>query len=345
VKDVDMKISLAVRTFLFLTLLLVLLSVPKAQSSADDSFAQRCAASGVVQCIGFENLISAIPQCNGNWPSVGGQCYQPPSGGNHAYADQSVYASGDGNGKHAALRLDATNVAGANISGDYFIGWPRSFGSNSHFYVQYRMRLKGFASSSAPWTSPNIGGQGWKTTVFAPINGPLCGPTELATVNFYYENKLRLYTNCSSTAYDNFEFNLVQQQGDFTCRYQDPNPQANCAMFHGEQWMTFYYDVQIGTMGTQSSTVRAYIDYGDGRGYRQWTSASNYRLGGSGNFGLTDFTNYTTGKSSSAPSPNTYSMWIDEFILSTSPIASPSGSPGGSSSAPSAPTNLRIVTS
>jgi hypothetical protein len=209
--------------------------------------------------------------------------------------------------------------------------------------------MHGFASGSAPWKSPSLGGDGWKTAVFAPINGPLCGPVELSTVNFYYENKLRLYTNCSTTAYDNFELSNTSQQGDFNCGVNDSNPQTDCAMFHGDQWMTFYYDVQIGTMGSSNSTVKAYVDYGDGKGYRQWINAPAYKLGsGSNGFGLTDFTNYTPGKSNSTPSPDTYSMWIDEFILSKSPIAAPGAAAtggGGSGSVPSQPTNLRILSS
>jgi hypothetical protein len=303
----------------------------EADAAADASFANRCNAAGVVQCIGFEEFVGKTfpPACGSfGWPSAGGQCYnRAGNGSNHAYLDQSMYASGAG-GKSASLRLDATNVAGDNITGDYFIGWPTQFGQNSHFYVQYRLRLNGFVSNKAPWTSPNLGGEGWKTALFAGINGPLCGPVELTTVNFYYENKLRLYTRCSSTQTDNFEFadgsgGFNQQQGDFACKYEDSNPQAHCAMFRGDQWMTLYYDIQIGTYGSKNSNIKAYVDYGDGRGYLQWINAPNYSLSGPGSYGLTDFTLYTTGKNSSSPSPATYSAWYDEFILSTQPIAAP----------------------
>ena len=262
-----------------------------ADGTADASFAARCDAAGVVQCVGFEEFVSRSfpPSCGGfGWPTQGTQCYNAAANGsNHAFLDQSVYASGDGAGKNAALRLDATNIGDANITGDYFIGWPNSFGQNSHFYVQYRMRMHGFASSSSPWKSPNLGGDGWKTSLFAGINGPLCGNIELTTVNFYYENKLRLYTRCSSTQTDNFEFSdgaggYNQQQGDFVCKYEDSNPQAHCAMFHGDTWMTLYYDIQIGTYGSANSNIKAYIDYGDGKGYRKWIDAPNYRLSGPG---------------------------------------------------------------
>ncbi len=303
-----------------------------AAQSPDTSFASRCAASGVVQCVGFEEWVgrSFPPACGSSgWPSTNGQCYNSAADGkSHAFLDQSVYASGDGAGHNAALRLDATNVSDASITGDYFIGWPQQFGQNSHYYVQYRLRLHGFATGASPWTSPNIGGDGWKTSLFAGINGPLCGNIELTTVNFGYENKVRLYTRCSNSQNDNFEFSdgsggFNQQQGNFLCKYEDTNVQAHCALFHGDAWMTLYYDIQIGTYGSANSNIKAYVDYGDGKGYQQWINAPNYTLSGPGSYGLTDFTMYTTGKSNATPSPATYSAWYDEFILSTQPIASP----------------------
>jgi hypothetical protein len=93
--------------------------------------------------------------------------------------------------------------------------------------------------------------------------------------------------------------------------------------------MTLYYDVQIGTWGGSNSTVKAYVDYGDGEGYRQWINAPSYNLvGADPGWGLTDFTSYSTGKTTSAPSPATYSTWYDELILSTQPIAPPGGTGG-----------------
>src|SRR5262249_19509801 len=106
-----------------------------ADTAADQSFANRCAAAGVIQCIGFEDFVgqTSPAQCRGgSWPTAGHQCYGPAGDGTvHAFLDQSVFASGDGTGKTAALRLDTTNVAAANDTGDYFIGWGQSFGQNS----------------------------------------------------------------------------------------------------------------------------------------------------------------------------------------------------------------------
>jgi hypothetical protein len=124
--------------------------------------------------------MTSISPCGGNWPSASNpKCYE----GTKASLDTTMYASG---GK--SLLLDATTANSANMAGDYFMRWPQQFGQNSHFYVQYHMRMTGLVSGSAPWTSPNLGGQGWKTSVFANQTGPLCGGVELATVNFYYAN-------------------------------------------------------------------------------------------------------------------------------------------------------------
>src|SRR5690349_17589714 len=81
-------------------------SPSKADVAADSSFASRCKAAGVVQCIGFEEFVgrSFPPSCGGGWPTSGGQCYNVAGNGStRAFLDQSVYASGDGGGKNAAL--------------------------------------------------------------------------------------------------------------------------------------------------------------------------------------------------------------------------------------------------
>ncbi|MEK7138744.1 MAG: LamG-like jellyroll fold domain-containing protein, partial [Patescibacteria group bacterium] len=302
---------------------------------SDADFHARRIGPGVIYSQGFDNFnpTSFPASCGGGWPTASlPECYNPASDGTtHAFLEQSVYVSGDSStGQRGALRLDTTNVASANTTGDYFIRWPQVFSQNSHFYVQYHMKMKGYVvGGPGNWTSPNIGGQGWKTSVFAPQTGPLCGSIELTTVNFYYENELRLYTACSQDPYTNFEFapTYRRQQGDYNCIYNDPNPQANCAMFHGDEWNTFYYDVQIGTWGQPNSYVQVYVDRGDGQGMKKWIDAPNYMLNGTaGNgYGLTDLTNYNTNKSDSRPSPATYSTWYDELIISTQPIAAPGG--------------------
>lgn len=333
-------------------------------SNADDDFHARRTAPGVILSEGFDNFNpSTFPTlCPGlSWPtSSTPQCYIGASDGtvNRAFLDTNVYASGDKNtGKHAALRYDIYGIAAANVTGDYFFRWPQVFGQNSHFYVQYRVRYGPGMVNGGPgtWNTPNWGGQGWKVSLFAARTGPLCGPIELAHVA-NYNGALGFYTRCSSTQYDNFEFpanglygynpNWAYQHGDYACAYSGtPNKQINCAMFHGSEWMTMYFDVKIGTWGSNNSYVKVYVAYDDGQGYRQWIDAPNYRLDGdAGNgYGLLDLTHYNTGKTSSAPAKPGFSSWFDEVIVSTQPIAAPGSAtpPPPASLAP--PTNLKIV--
>lgn len=312
--------------------------------SANADFQTRRTAAGVIYSEGFDNFNPATfpALCFGGWPSATlPECYNPASdGSNHAFIDQAAYTSGDtSTGNHASMRMDTTNVASANTTGDYLIRWPQTFGENSHFYLQYRMRMHGFVTGGpGNWTSPSIGGQGWKTSVFAARTGPLCGPIELTVVNFYYSDQMRLYTRCSGTIYDNFQFpadglygltpNWRIQQGDYNgcANTGTPNIQTDCAVFHGDEWNTYYFDVQIGTFGQPNSYVQVYVDRGDGLGMKKWIDAPNYQLSGSVSdaWGLIDLTNYITGKTSADPSPAIYSTWYDEFILSTQPIAAPS---------------------
>lgn len=354
--------------FSFLALLLSLLCFEgKAlalTSTADADFHTRCTGAGVILCEGFDNFNPATfpTSCGGGgWPtSSNPQCYNTTADGStRAFLDTNVYASGDQNtGKRAALRYDIYGIAAANVTGDYFFRWPQVFGENSHFYVQYRVRYGPGMVNGGPgkWNNPNWGGQGWKTSVFAPQTGPLCGAIELAHVASY-NGTLGLYTRCGGTQYDSFEFpanglygynpNWIYQQGNYSCAYEGtPDKQTACAMYHGSEWMTLYFDVAIGTWGSNNSYVKAYVAYADGKGYRQWIDAPNYRLDGNvGNgYGLLDLTHYNTRKSDPSPASPGFSSWFDEVIVSTQPIAAPGGTIAPPPPAPLAPpTNLRII--
>lgn len=274
---------------------------PPPTGSAD--WGPRSTAAGVVQAL----LLDAMPpSCGGGWPGTSRVCYEPGSNGNQL----SLTAAG--------LKLTTPAASGVNPTGDLRIGWPRSFGANQRWTYSYAVTIQGFADAAGK--TPALGGDGWKVSLFAGATGPLCGPTELSVVNFDFTGATRLYTNCSNSTTDNFEFPAggAQQQTDTNpnlCMYGN-NGAPNCVHFRAGL-MYFYFDV------TPPKIVKAYACWPGSGGWKQFISTTTYNLGSSPPYGMTDFTNYNTRKPSNGQPTSAYSMTFREAILSTQAQASP----------------------
>jgi hypothetical protein len=311
----------------------------------EDDFAARCAAAGVVKCVGFDNTTTDI---------VRGSSLQPDGLGQYrARLDTANKASGAGS---LVFELPPPPHAGANIGGQWRTTGPTGmgalFGQNSVFYVQFRMRLTEDMLTNT-WDSY------WKT-ILIHYNQQTCGSIELATVNEYMGGRPAMYTDCGARHfYTNLSGQytestpLLTQQGDYRCQYGQVN-RTTCLFFEPNQWVTFLYKVTIGTWDQPNSTVEAFVAREGDTQYRQWIKVPNFALscntdpcsqspGRDQGYNNITLTPYMTGLSTSAGKAGVVSrLWFDELIVSTRPIAVPgAGTAPADTLAPAAPTGIR----
>lgn len=322
------------------------LLIAPAASAQDADFQARCTAPGVLKCYGFNNATTDVVRNTTLFKAGDGQF--------HGDLDTTVKASGAG-----SLRFDLEpppRTTGANISGSWVPagGWGTTFSENSHFYVQYRIRLSDYMVQSG-----NFGNAIWKTSIFH-MGQSTCNEIELTTSGYYGSGLAQFDTSCGArwfwtnlagTSYVSTPPLLMQQTDDLRCEYNFHNDPGNgrCVFFKANEWMTLYYDIQIGTWGQANTRVKAYLA-GEGQAMKKFIDISNMILNcNSGNCGsapgkLEGYNNvtltpYMTGLSNSAGPTTTAHMWFDEFILSTQPIAPPGGAPAVR---PSPPTSVRV---
>jgi len=107
-------------------------------------------------------------------------------------------------------------------------------------------------------------------------------------------------------------------------------------MFTANDWMTLYYKVQIGTWEQPNSNIDAWLGH-EGAPLKQFVKMRNFALSCNGNCAISPdkdegynnvtITPYMTGLPTTVGPSATANMWIDEFILSTQPIAAPNTGP------------------
>jgi len=319
---------------------------PALAATPEQDFAARCAAAGVVKCVGFDNTTTDIVR--GQNLSADGQ------GQYRARLDQSMKASGAGS---LVFELPPPPHAGANIAGNWYTTGPTGMGAmfseNSTFYVQFRMRL-------SPEMLNNSWDSFWKTILFH-YNTQTCGSIELATVNQYLSGRPFMYTDCGArhmtTTLDGsrptMDTPLLLQQGDFKCQYGQVNAQT-CLFFVPNEWVTFYYKVHVGTWDQPNSMIEAWISREGSSQYQQWIRVPNFSLscntdpcsqqpGKSQGYNNLTITPYMTSLSPSSGKAGVVSrIWFDELIVSTQPIAAPgAGVAVADTLPPAAPTGIR----
>jgi hypothetical protein len=312
--------------------------------SANADYAARCAAPGVVKCVGFDNTTTDIVQNVNLWPDGAGTF--------RAGLDTSLKASGGG-----SLRFDLPPPphAGANIAGSWAVQSGSLFGQvfseNSTFYIQFRQR---FSKEMVTNSWPNIN---WKTVIFHYDN-QTCGSIELTTSNYYGTPLAQMDTQCGSqhmfTTLDGSAYTeappLLQQQGDYPrCAYGSTNA-TNCFYFVADEWLTLYYKIHVGTWDQPNSTVEAWVAREGSTTYKEFIKVPNMKLscdtdpctaspGKQQGYNNMTFTPYMTGLSTTVGPSTTAHMWIDELIVSTQPIRAPQGS---QSAVPLPPSNVHV---
>lgn len=246
-----------------------------------------------------------------------------------------------------SLRFDLpAGKTGADISGSwYFQSAPyafngSSFGQNSTFYFQYRYR----------WTASMITNlSSWNSFPKASIlmmNTASCANMELTIVD-YFGNGPIMYTNCGSRhmftttsgpTYTESTPLLVQSGWDLSTGpsyTNEPNAIVNQYpsywQYPTDEWLTIYGKVHIGTLtsggGTQDSTIELWVKRDANNYWQKFCSVFmglEYNTNSSDVYNNIMLTPYMTGLSTSAPA--NASIWYDELIFSTQPIALPAQS-------------------
>jgi hypothetical protein len=286
------------------TLAALLLAVAAdAQTAAETDFQVRCAAPGVVRCVGFDNEADFVDLSPAGDGIMRGSM------------DRAQKSSGAG-----SLRFEVPGLTGQNSSGYWLSDLGARFGAGQSMYFQFRFRLTPERLDAAV--------RGWKQFIVHSA-GSSCAATQFVNGRYYGSPYMLLSTQCGSRRVgpddpDRTDSVRLINSGDYYCQYKKESPET-CATWVPNTWMTFYFEVDIGQLDTDSSKVRAWVA-ADGKPLRKFVDVSDFRIAASNGPGSTfarmQFTPYQTGKDSTVNHPTGY-VWYDEFIVSTRPIPAP----------------------
>ena len=318
------------------------LAMAASVASADDAdFKARCSAPGVVLCKGFDSEADLQT----------GEVGSASDGSRQSSADTSQKASGA-----ASLRFTfRAGNSSKNIGGFWSTDMGRSFRSGDTLHVQYRWRASPeyFSNNERYWRS---------SLKQINIHGPssTCQGAEFTTI-MSDDGMPTMYTNCGDGWFTDVNTNAVLakctgdcllQQGSsvtpspngsgYNCHYWDQHKGdgkgSGCFYPDANKWITHYEVIKLGAFGGNDTVVNAFEAH-DGSGYKQWHRVNSVRFNDNRDSYLSKLRleTYMTEISSSAPSA-AY-IWYDELIVSTQPIAAPSGA---QAVAPAPPQNVSV---
>jgi hypothetical protein len=309
-------------------------------------FTTRCAAPGVVRCVGFD--------ANADIAGQSGDPTGITTGAAAPEIDTTVTASGAGSLKFRVPANSPADTSGsywANFSDDLSV----QFDSGEEFFVQWRQRF-----GAEFLTTDYAGGGGWKQVIIGEGSRPgnpvySCTTLEVVTVNGYHRGFPGMYHSCGvkDGQYEGFEQPLPGadfwlQNAVPGCTYHNPTVPP-CVGYKPDQWMTFQVHIKIGTwyendnIYHHDSTVQLWVaeegepselvidqSPGDADCAAQQVSQPDCHTGydlvndaiGTAKYGQVWLLPYNTGKDSSVTNPETYT-WYDELIVSRNRIADP----------------------
>jgi len=305
-------------------------TVTNSTSTALQDFQTRCAQAGVVVCQGFDDPAVFKPAV---WPASG--LYPAGDGTFQGVQDTTIAASGAG-----SLKFTVPSMGPANSSGYWrqlfqssLAAGPTTatrFDQNSTFYLQFRQRFSiEYLTNIYP---VNGGGTTfWKQEIMSN-DVSTCSNVELTTVNWELRRYPTMYSQCGADGFveslPNFDY--LEEQGSspttgYNCHYQAANNTAtSCFTYPADTWVTFYYKVALGTWGTPTSTIQAWVSVGGGP-YAEWVNMTNHTLyaDASGTYDMVTLLTYMTNRNASVSAGPTAYTWYDELIVSGQPIAAP----------------------
>jgi chitodextrinase len=317
-------------------------AAPPPLPSGGSDFATRCAAPGVIKCVGFDqaaDIASSDGRSNsGLYP--GDHPSYPP------ILDTTVKASGKSSLRFTTPSQSSTNVGSywTNFSPDLSV----QFGENSQFFVQWRQRF------SSEFLTTLYKSDGWKQAIIGTGDQPggivyySCTDLEVTTQNSYSHGFPTMYNSCSGStshsAYDPFiepfgayDFKLENAMSSPYCLYSQnwslgvatTQGPGHCAKYFPNEWMTFQIGIKTGPR-VKDEFVNSYVYLWvarEGQPSRLVMSWGPYNLTAGSlaenqRFGKVWLLPYQSKKDPSQVTPIAYT-WYDELIISRNRIADP----------------------
>ena len=337
--------------------------------SADQDFASRCAAAGVVVCYGFDTQGSVDQYQLINTKIDRSSCEHTELSYNPCgWVDPNIKTSGSG-----ALRFEFPSNSSSGIPGQFpmnFSGSPHRgsptkgpgpfnvlYGQGDTFYVSWRQRMDD--AFLHPFKAN--GGGGFKQIIISAgdrdnFTAGSCTILEIVQQNVNTRGFPAWYDACSGpNPFAPFQkhvgnsIHVKQNFGDYysapTCdsrnhktsstpnKYPPDDPPCFSYHKHVNQWVSYQIKVQIGTWGKKDSEVAIWAA---GPNDSDWTlihRESNLQLDNNSpsvlQYGKVWLLPFITGKDSSESHAPAHT-WYDELIVSTSHIRAPNGKPSGS---------------
>lgn len=309
------------------------------------NFSERCAAEGVVRCVGFD----AAGDIDGTY----GDNHGILEGATTPVLDASLKASGQ-----SSIKFTIPSNSGADTSGAFFANFSDDLSlqldGGEEFFVQWRQRFsKEFIETEY------AGANGFKQVIIGTGDHPgctssnsangqcfsSCSSLEVVVASYQQKGLPTMYNSCSGSAshgaYDGFyepvannDFLLQNARPDPGCRYSQSGtsyfpPSGNCMGYRADEWMTFQVGITLGPrQGDEfvGSRVRMWVA-AEGGASELAIDWGPYNLSAgqpseNERFGKVWFTPYNTGKDGSVAYPEAYT-WYDELIVSRQPIGDP----------------------
>lgn len=329
--------------------------------AANNDYYNRCHGAGVIYCNGFDTS-TEFGSYQTSRPATGPFCPGGAGSCSTLARDATTYSScGDlSNCGSAVYHVGADGAGGDNASGSYEI----YFGTDSSleiregesFYWQWKARR----TSVTPLAS--VGGD--KSFTMYDYKAGSCATLELTQTNQSWRSLPDFYTECGNRLFEYSDgtdtvlnYSTAYPPGgsfpatdpNFYCRYNSGNPAGltnnKCPFYEVNSWRTYYCELTIGTWGGNNTTLRCgQFDDGD-TDYRWTMNRTNFQMNKEAvatGFNTMSFTNYMTGRGANPITQPAVDMWVDEVILSNSPIPFP-GAPPAAPGGPSRPTNIRVT--
>lgn len=312
---------------------------PGGGGDADSDFAARCAATGVVKCFGVDTEGDLLAEEIGT----------AGDGTRQAFIDTSTKYSGAG-----ALKFTMrSGVSSLNLGGYWEADLGQNFGNSTTIYSQFRFMYSSevVTANNTRWNSSlkllNFHGASstCQNTEYTMTSSPspTAGRVHMGAYVTCSGISMKTATSGNNNMVTSCPGDCLEQQGSsftngtdvgYNCNYQgayqsstpgDGNG-AGCLRILPNVWYVVYQRIFMGVRGSNTAEYDAWIQEAAGGPMRQFhkVRAISWSSGGVSDTSIRKvrFETYMTEIQAAALS--TGSIWYDELIISSQPIAAPS---------------------